>query len=306
MKRITATIVALLLGVLLVACSSGGYDTDESAAQGAAAPEFDDVDEPAAEEAVDDEIEGDGERSVSDAVNIDPSPRQIIYTIDLAIETDDVTRAAARAASLVEAAGGFVSRETMHGSESATLTLRVPSARHTGIVSDLEELGEVRERSRSAEDVTSEVVDLEARTDSARRSIERIRELLDRATDLSDVVRIEAELARREADLDSLLQRQEQLSSLTSLATVTVTFFQPDADPEPGDDEAIGFLSGLAGGWTALVATARVLGAVVGALLPFLVVAAVLGWPAWLGWRRLRRNERPAPAMPVVQPGEPG
>jgi Domain of unknown function (DUF4349) len=312
MRRITATVAALLLGVALVACS--GSDMDDS---GTAGPARDDsaeqemADEDAAAEAaeepdLDDSVGGEGERSVSEAVTVDPSPRQIIYTIDLSIETEDVARAAARAAALAETAGGFVSRETTHGAESATLTLRVPSARHSGIVSDLESLGEVHERSRTAEDVTSEVVDLEARIASARRSIDRIRELLDAASDLSDVVRIESELARREADLDSLLQRQEQLSSLTSLATVTVTFFRPDAAPAE-DGEPIGFLSGLAGGWSALVASARVFGAVVGALLPFLVVGAVVGWPAWLAWRRLRRGERPAaPAVPVTQPGEPG
>lgn len=305
MRRIIATIAAVLLGLVLVACAGDDDAGDAAAVEESAAEDEDLADEAAADgEAVEDSVDADGERSVSEAAAVDPSPRQIIYTIDLGIETDDVGRAAARAAALAEAAGGFVARESTHGSESATLTLRVPSARHSGIVSDLESLGEVRDRSRTAEDVTSEVVDLEARVASARRSIDRIRELLDAASDLSDVVRVETELARREADLDSLLQRQEQLSSLTSLATVTVTFFQPDAAPAP-NGEAIGFLSGLAGGWSALVASARVLGAVIGALLPFLLAGAVVGWPAWLAWRRFRRPSR-APVIPAAHPGDPG
>ncbi len=299
MSRITTAIAALLLSVLVVACG-GGPDSAESVA-GDTAADLDPADEPVSDGGtVDDTVEGGGERSISEAVNVDPSPRQVVYTIDLAIETDDVDRAAARAASLAEAAGGFVSRESTHGSESATLTLRVPSARHTGVVSDLEALGEVRERSRTADDVTSEVIDLEARIASARRSIDRIRELLDAASDLSDVVRIESELARREADLDSLLQRQEQLSSLTSLATVTVTFVLPDAAPAE-EGQAIGFLGGLAGGWSALLASARVLGAVLGALLPFLIAGAVIGWPAWLAWRRWRKTAQPA-STPVPAP----
>ena len=38
--------------------------------------------------------------------------------------------------------------------------MRIPSARHTTVVRDLEELGQVEHRSRTAEDVTAEVVDV--------------------------------------------------------------------------------------------------------------------------------------------------
>jgi hypothetical protein len=183
--------------------------------------------------------------------------------------------------------------------------LRIPSARHTTVVGDLEELGEVEHRSRTAEDVTAEVVDVEARVASQRRSIARIRELLDQASDLSDVVRIESELAGREANLDSLLSRQEQLSSLTTLATVTVTFYKTDRAPEGGPN-AVGFMSGLRGGWEAFVATIRVVGAVAGALLPFVAAAALIGIPGWLLWRRRRPSSaeppRPLPPQPPAGP----
>ena len=176
------------------------------------------------------------------------------------------------------------------------------------MVSDLEELGEVQERSRNAEDVTSEVVDIEARVASQRRSLARIRELLDQASNLSDVVRIESELADREANLDSLLSRQEELASLTTLATVTVTFYKTDQAPEGGPN-ALGFMSGLRGGWDAFVSTIRVVGAVAGALLPFAGAAALVGVPAWLVWRRRKSAsggheppQPPTPVQPIPQP----
>jgi hypothetical protein len=129
--------------------------------------------------------------------------------------------------------------------------------------------------------------------------------LLDQAGDLSDVVRIESELATREANLDSLLSRQEQLASLTTLATVTVTFYKTDRAPEGGPD-AVGFMSGLRGGWEAFVATIRVVGAVAGALLPFVAAAALVGIPGWLLWRRRRpasaEPPQPPPARPTPQP----
>jgi hypothetical protein len=289
---------------LFAGCS--GADADDAAAERDGAAEEAEV----AEDGGDGGAEpaggegGEGGGTIS-AASIDPSPRHVIYNIDLVIETDDVARAAARAAALAESSSGFVANESTDGTDSATLTLRIPSARHTTAVRDLEELGEVEHRSRTAEDVTAEVVDVEARVASQRRSIARIRELLDQAGDLSDVVRIESELANREANLDSLLSRQEQLSSLTTLATVTVTFYKTDEAPEDGPN-AVGFMSGLRGGWDAFVATIRVVGAVAGALLPFAVAAALVGIPGWLVWRRRRQASaeppQPPPAGPVPQP----
>lgn len=290
---------ALVAGLLFASC--GGTDQDDAGAEG----------DGAAEEAeVADEGEGDGDVAepageegggTISAASIDPSPRHVIYNIDLVITTDDIARAAARAAALAETSGGFVANESTEGTDSATLTLRIPSARHTTVVRDLEELGEVEHRSRTAEDVTAEVVDVEARVASQRRSIARIRELLDQASDLSDVVRIESELAGREANLDSLLSRQEQLSSLTTLATVTVTFYKTDRAPEGGPN-AVGFMSGLRGGWDAFVATIRVVGAVAGALLPFVAAAALIGIPGWLLWRRRRSASTEPPQQPPLQP----
>jgi hypothetical protein len=116
-------------------------------------------------------------------VLLDPSTREIVYTVDLTVEVDDVAAAVRQAATMAASAGGFVASETTEG-DNAGLTLRVPTQTHTDIVTRLEDLGEVRNRFRSAEDVTEEVVDVEARIASQRRSIERIRVLLDQAADI--------------------------------------------------------------------------------------------------------------------------
>ncbi|HSI94141.1 MAG TPA: DUF4349 domain-containing protein [Jiangellaceae bacterium] len=299
MRLIKTFGAVLVAGLLFAGC--GGANDDDAAS--------DEADAPVAEEIIE-ESGGDSAGSASggtiSAASIDPAPRHVIYTLDLVIETDDVARAAARAAVLAERSGGFVAQESMEGTERATLTLRIPSARHTTILSELERLGEVEDRNRIAEDVSEEVVDIKARVASQRRSIARIRELLDQATELADVVRIESELAHRESDLDSLLTRQEQLSSLTTLATITVTFYEADG-PSGDGPKALGFVSGLRGGWDAFIATVSVVGTVAGAVLPFAAAAAVIGLPVWLVWRRRRSGPtgpvEPPPAPVPAQPG---
>ena len=278
MRRVLATVAALLAVVVIASCSAGnGDDSGDATSAGSGAQEASDGDSAA-----------EGEAGGTDqAARVDPSPREIIHYVDLTIAVDDVEADAQRAAALAETSGGYVADESTDGAESATLTLRVPADGHTQIVEQLEQLGEVRNRGRTAQDVTDEVVDVDARIASQRRSIDRIRVLLDQAVNIDDIVRIESELASREAELDSLLQRQEELSGLTSLATVTVTFVATGG----GADDALdaGFLGGLGAGWNAFVGAAKVASAVVGVLLPFALTAAVLGVPLWWGLRRRRQ-----------------
>jgi hypothetical protein len=296
MNRWLGTVVAVLAAGLMAGC--GGADgADESTAAGADRGETGPPADLAtsAEEGAEGGEADSGSAKAQPVVLLDPSSREIIYTIELTVDVEDVDAAVRQATTLAAAVGGYVASETTEGDESASLTLRVPTETHSDIVTRLEGLGEIRNRFQTAEDVTEEVVDVEARITSQRRSIDRIRALLDQAADIDDVVLIESELAARESELDSLLRRQEELAKLTALATVTVTFLGPGTDAE---EAPVGFVSGLRGGWNALVDAAQVAAAVVGALLPFAIVAAAVGVPGWWG---IRRRRRVAPAAPDAQ-----
>ena len=161
----------------------------------------------------------------------------------------------------------------------------------------LERAGTLENATRTAEDVTSQVIDTDVRIRAQERSLRRIEVLLDSAVSLPDVVRVESELTRRQADLDSLKQQQAYLADQTSMSTITVHVERARTGaPRPADDEPAGFLTGLEGGWSALTTFARGLATVTGAVLPFAVVLALLALPAWLLLRRLgaRRTARPA------------
>ena len=94
--------------------------------------------------------------------------------------------------------------------------------------------------------------------------------------------------------------QQTYLADQTSLSTITVYLEQKAAPVKVAKkeqaDEA-GFLAGLEGGWSALAAFATVVATIVGALLPWLVVLAIVGLPTWLVARRLARR-RPPPPVP--------
>ncbi|MFJ4851008.1 MULTISPECIES: DUF4349 domain-containing protein [unclassified Streptomyces] len=228
----------------------------------------------------------------------------IVRTATLTVEAGNVPDALARSRTLVEAAGGYIGDESTslddEGHEHSRVTLRVPPTDYERVLGDLAGLGRLLERKVSAQDVTSQVVDVESRIKTQRASVARVRELMDRATKLSDVVTLEGELSSRQADLEALEAQQASLKERTGMATVTLVLTEPDrvAAPAKADGFWASVGDALGAGWHALYVTLRALLIALAAALPFAVLA-LLGL---LAFRLLRRRRDPVAPAPVTEP----
>ena len=151
-----------------------------------------------------------------------------------------------------------------------------------------------RSSNRGSEDVTTQVIDNDVRVRAQEASLKRVETLLARADSLKDIIWIESQLTQRQGELDSLKSQQAWLTDQTSLSTITVDITAKAAQPKDEESDEAGFLAGLKGGWSALAGTATLIATVAGALLPFAVVALLLGAPAWLLLRRARSRRRTA------------
>ncbi|MFJ6571034.1 DUF4349 domain-containing protein [Streptomyces sp. NPDC091292] len=234
--------------------------------------------------------------------------QHIIRTASLSVRVKDVSKALDAARDAAGTAGGIVGNESTDrdakGHERSRIVLRVPQDRYEEVLDTLSGTGYQLSRKESAQDVTQQVVDVDSRIKSQRISVARIQELMDRATKLSDVVTLEGELSTRQADLESLLAQQASLKDRTSLATITLTLSETKAKAPAKDDGDPGFVDAVAGGWNAFVTMLRWLAVVIGAVLPFLAVGAVLVL-AWLKLIRPLRNRRtPAVAAPAPVPAQ--
>ncbi|MET7477673.1 DUF4349 domain-containing protein [Streptomyces sp. NPDC005648] len=216
----------------------------------------------------------------------------IIRTASLTVQVKDVPKALDEARTTAENAGGYVGDETTtrdaKGRERTRVVLRVPVDKYDQVLADLQGAGKLLDRTAKAEDVTGQVVDVDSRVKSQRVSVARVRELMDRATKLSDVVELEGELSNREADLEALLAQQAALKDRTSLATITLSLSETPVAKTAGHEET-GFVDALAGGWHAFLTMLRWLAVAFGAVLPFAAVAALLA----LAWLRLARPRLP-------------
>lgn len=228
----------------------------------------------------------------------------VIRTTELSVEVRSAPKAAAAARSTVEASGGLVATESTERiddeHETSHLVLRVPQDSYQEVLRKLTGSGKLLSRSSNAKDVTDQVVDVESRIATQRASVTRVRELMDKAEKLTDVVTLEGELSSRQADLESLLAQQASLKDRTSLATITLDLTEPDAPRKDGKDDDPGFLDALGGGWDAFVTMFRWIAVAIGAAAPFLATAALV----LVVWRvlRARRAARTAVAAPRPEP----
>ena len=220
--------------------------------------------------------------------------RSIISKASLTVRVKDVRAAARDAATRAAGAGGFVAGEQTQAqpdhpeSASAVLTLRIPANHLEQELTQLAGFGQLITQDQSAEDVTTQVVDVAARLKSEQASVARIRALLSKANTIGEIVAIEAELSQREAEVESLAAPSKALADQTSLATVTATFVGTANDTVPVTD-ANGFTGGLSRGWHAFTTSAAWVLTALGAVLPFAVLALLVGIPVRVLLRRRQR-----------------
>ena len=225
---------------------------------------------------------------------VQAAARDVVRTGSLTLRVDDVERTADRLRDLATDGGGFVSDEDADAEDhEADLTLRVPADRFDKVRADIADLGKVTSQKVEARDVTAEEVDIDSRTRSLRASVARVRGLLAGTGDVVQLATVEGELARREAELESLEAQQRVLKDQVTLATLHVHVTRTTA---PAPAEGIpGFGKALHTGWVAMVDVAKVVTAAAGFALPFAIPAA-LAYVAYRTWRRRTRSTGPAEA----------
>ena len=301
--RSSPVLLCLVAAFLLAACSGGGTTADGGgSSEDAPAGASDSVS--ARDLKAQAGVPGvPGARSVGRTA---PLEREVIRTGEATLRAEDVPGLRDDVGRLVDRFGGYVASERSVNDDAGRLVedrlvLRIPSSRFDQLMSELAEVATVLQPSTKTEDVTTEVIDVDSRIRTAEVSLDRLRSFLRRSNDVNALIRLESEIAEREADLASLRAQQDYLEDQTSLATLTVTLQRPPND-EPGDDDDGGFLAGLSGGWDALMGVLVVTATLVGAVIPFVLVAALVGVPVLLVLRatRRRRPAGPPPAPPAT------
>lgn len=222
--------------------------------------------------------------------------QKIVKTGEITVEVPDVAAALGRVRALAFELGGYVGgSQSGTKDESATLTLRIPAARFEDALSRLHKLGDLVVEATREDDVTTAVVDLEARLENLHASETQYRALIAKAVKVEDILAVQLRLDEVRGQIEQLQAQLKELNQLADLSTLTVTLI-PSAlqqtagswDPGKTVSDAFAALVGVAQSvgngviWFAIV------------WLPALIVLGVILLLAWRLVPGLRNRARPA------------
>jgi len=271
--RFLAVMTLLALAFLLGACATAGapQNVGENLAGGPAASAG--------------SATGDKLASLAD--------RKIIRTGEIGIEVSNVAAAAARVRALALEMGGYIGdSQSGSGSDSATLTMRIPADRFEDTLARLHAMdGDVLSEATSEKDVTTAVVDLDARLKNLQASEVQYRALLLKAAKIEDILAVQARLDDVRGQIEQLQAQDKELTGLASLATLTVSLVpgsvqQATGNWDPGKTVTDAYASLVGVGQT--VANGAIWFAIV--WLPTLLVLGILVLLATRYVPRLRRR----------------
>jgi Domain of unknown function (DUF4349) len=214
-------------------------------------------------------------------------------SLTLAAPGDELDRMADRVTLVTDRHGGFVlSSQVSSGEDGATggsFDLRIPVDRLQPAMRDLAALGEVRSRTQSGRDVTSNVVTAADRLQAARAERRSLLTRLENATTDTEAEALRRRLDLNAAEIRALRSRLRDLRLRTGYAAVSVSLVEEGSDSGAGGgsgslddalDDALGLLEDSLG----------IVLRVLGVAIPLGLLAAA----AWAAARILRRRRREA------------
>jgi hypothetical protein len=229
----------------------------------------------------------------------------VIRTAQMTVEVQDMESALAHARAIVSQGGGYVSASNTHIERTddqdrmvADLTLQVRSDAADSAMSDLRALGKVTAETSGSQDVTDEYVDLDSNLRNLQASEAAILKLMDKATQISDVLSLQRELTNVRGQIERIQGRKTYLERRTDMATISLSLRLPPVAATQVTGGAWDPLATALRGWQASLTVLRNLANAVIVVLAFswwLVPVAAVGAYVW----RRRRSVSPRAVVPA-------
>jgi len=230
--------------------------------------------------------------------------RRLVRTASLSRRVDDIEQAANQAAELLRAElGEYASDVRVSGSGGnarGSLTLRPRVQRLESVLDGLRTIGEMREFSVSSEDVTDQLVDLDARIRNEQRIESELLELLDARSgdELKQVLELRRELGGVRESIERLQATRDSLEKRVALATVYVELRGQSTETRAGFLGLTG--TRMSGAWSdGLDFTSRTIAGFVGIAVGGSVwwfCLALVGLAGWRIYGRGKPEQEPASA----------
>ena len=215
----------------------------------------------------------------------------IAHTAELAVATKEFAKSRSELEEILERHRGYAAKLRMVGRKSGSAlsaTLRVPAPELGSTVSDLKALGDVEQEEQSADEVTQQRADLEARLSNAQSTLRRLQELLKQQTYPDGNVR---ELQRQIANVSAEINRleAERLASEHRIVFANVQFSLREVVSAPAESLSAQLHRAASTGFgEAAASLSAILLFFIGRGPVVLLWMAILLIPTRLVWKRLQ------------------
>jgi len=178
-------------------------------------------------------------------LGVDLMQRMIIRSASMAINTLYYQSTITGIEQIVANRGGFIetSRQWMTHCPYAGMlwraeyVIRVPVGLFDTTNNELTALGPVRYFSTASHDATHEFNDLGSRLQIREAEETRVARMLEEATELSDIISLEARLTNLRLVIDAYRRRREEIDHLATFSTINLSVFEVIEIQEIGDEE---------------------------------------------------------------------
>lgn len=218
-------------------------------------------------------------------------------SLNLSVKGFDTARAAME--RIVRAHLGYASSlnvSTEQGTpRSLDAKLAVPAAQYDSTLADLRALGRVGQEQQASEDVSSQIVDLDARIKNARETETQLAEILrSRTGKVGDVLEVEQEMARVRGEIEVMEANQKLLHTRVAFASIDLKLTEEYQAQLGGASSSVvrrirnAFVDGFHSAEEGMLGLC-VFSLDVGPSL--LLWGLLLYWPARWAWRRWQKSK---------------
>src|SRR2546426_4933813 len=161
--------------------------------------------------------------------------RTLTPTAKIDMRSKDPWATSARAQAIATGLGGDVLNLSQTGTadtRSASLTIRVPSSRFGDALQQLKSLeGEIQTSGVTAQDVTDQFVDLQARLTAKQAEEQRYIAILNRANTIDEILKVDASLGSVRTQIEQLTAQINSIKQRTDFSTISMSISTLSALP---------------------------------------------------------------------------
>jgi hypothetical protein len=171
---------------------------------------------------------GDAAAQLAEVNSVPQRAPRLVKRANLVVQVDDMEAAIAAVETIIAQQQGDLLRledggQTDTETRQVMLEMRVPQADLTATLAQLKDLGRIQQQNLTAEDVSSQLVDLEARVRNLRQSEAALLEIMERSGSIAEVLEVSRELSTVREAIERTEAQRQNLQGQVAFSTVTLT-----------------------------------------------------------------------------------